>query len=203
MPEPFPNGLERINWAECFAHFCGGLPLTDVATLMNCSLEKLESRARSERWVTMKARMEAQAQGLVPVHPDDLAKRANLIQANREENYRAFSKLRDHAVELIDEIRATKGKGLSKRYFHNKGTVVEHVCDLSLQELNTLANYLQVIAQGTYAALGDSRAASGTKEDGGQPNAQTVPTIQIILPNVIARPRAERNVTPNESAIDV
>lgn len=192
MPEPFANGLERINWAECFAHFCGGMPLTDVATLMNCNLEKLEARARSERWVTMKARCEAQAQGLVPVHPDEMARRANLVQANREENHRAFVKLRDHAMEVIDELRATKGKGMVKRYWHNKGMIVEHVCDMSMSELNTLANYMQVIANGTYAALGDSRAQSGTKEDGAGANASQVPTIQIILPNVIARPRAER-----------
>lgn len=199
-------GIEgRINYAEAFLHYCQGMQLADIAVMMNCAEEKLELKHRTERWPTMKAQWEVNQKSLACVHPDEMARRANLIQMNREENHRAFVKLRDHAMELIDELRETKGKGMIKRYWHNKGVIVEHVCDLSIAELNTLANYMQVIAQGTYQALGDSRASSGTKEDGGVPNSQSVPTIQIILPNVIARPRAERNVTPaaSETTIDV
>lgn len=185
----------QVNWAECFTHYCGGMPLEDVATMMGCPLHKLELRCRNERWASMKARVEAQMHSLVPVHPDEIARRANLIQANREANHRAWCKLRDHANEVIDQLRETKGKEMMKRYWHNKGTIIARDCDISLSDLNALANYFQVICQGTYAALGDRVSQAGAKDDGGQsPTNSGVPTIQIILPGVISKPRAERGV---------
>lgn len=195
-----PTG--RHNWAEAFTHYCSGLQIEDIATMMNIPLDKLETKFRSERWPMMKAKVEAQAASLVPIHPDEMARRANLVQANREKNHELWVKLRGHAEEVINTLIDTKGKAMFKRYWHNKGMIVEHECDVSLSELNALANYLQVIAQGTYAALGDRISSSGAKDDAtSSPGGSGVPTIQIILPGVIAQPRHQRSI--NEVKVHV
>lgn len=194
------DDLERLgslpatayNWAEAFTHYCGGLPLEDISHLMNIPLEKVEARARRERWPMMKSKVEAQMLSLVPVHPDDIAKRGLLVQANREKNFEVWAKLREEAIEIVDLLRETKGKGMFKKYWHNKGSIVEHECDASMSDRQAIANYLQIICQGTYAALGDRVSSSGAKD--GEPSAGNngQPVIQIILPEFIAKPRAER-----------
>src|SRR5688500_9934417 len=104
--------LKRVNWAEAFSHYCAGMALPDIALMLNCDETNLVNRADRERWHTMKARIEASQQALVPVHADEIARRAELIQQNREENMRAWAKLRDDAIEVLDELRASKGKGM-------------------------------------------------------------------------------------------
>lgn len=182
------------NWAEAFTHFCGGLPLEDIASMMLIPLDKLEARHRNERWPTLKAKVEAQMLSLVPTHPDDIAKRALLVQANREKNFEMWSKLRGEAAELIDQLIETKGVAMFKKYWHNKGQIVEHACDASMADRQAIANYLQIICQGTYAALGDRISSSGAKD--GEPDRTNGPQniVQIILPEYIAKPRSERSV---------
>jgi hypothetical protein len=198
------DDLERLkslpatayNWAEAFTHYCGGLPLEDISHMMNIPLEKVEARHQRERWPMMKGKVEAQMLKLVPTHPDDIAKRGLMVQANREKNYELWCKLREEVAGIIDQLRETGGAAMFKKYWHNKGQIVEHACDASMSDRLAIANYLQVIAQGTYAALGDRVSSSGAKD--GEPSASNSgqPIIQIILPEFIAKPRAERELKP-------
>lgn len=185
--------LKRINWAEAFSHYCAGMALEDIAVMLNADAQHLQNRANSERWHTMKARIEAAQHSLVPVHADEIARRAELIQQNRETNMRAWAKLRDDAVEVLDQLRETKGEEMITQYWHNKGQIVEKKRAMTISERVQLATYLQTIAQGTYAALGDRVSSTGAKDDVNS-NPNGTPGITIILPGVIAKPRAERQI---------
>lgn len=183
------------NWAEAFTLFCGGLPLEDIANMMLIPFDKLEARHRSESWPKLAKRVEAQMMSLVPVHPDDIAKRGLLVQANREKNLELWNEARDITAKLLRDIASTDGgKGMFKKVFHNKGQVVVHEGDMTSGDWATICNALQTIAQGTYAAMGDRISASGAKD--GEPSATNSgqPVIQIILPEYIAKPRSERGV---------
>lgn len=195
--------FKRVNWAEAFSQYCQGVSLPDIAAMLQISEHRLEVKASSERWPTLKARVEAASQSLVPVSPDEIARRASLIQENREKNYRAWCDLRDDALDLITELRSSKGKGMVKKLFHFKGDVVEHTTDMSIAERATFGNYLQVISQGTYAALGDRVCSTGAKDDATS-NPTGTPGITIILPGVIAKPRGtadEKKVAGSDATV--
>ena len=192
----------RINYGEAFVHYCGGTELQDVAMLMHCDVKKLEARSVAERWPTLRARMEAQQKSLQPVSADEIARRAELIQQNREANLRIVQKLRQDAENVVDELINSKGEDMITQYWHNKGEIIAKRRAMTIAERATLATYLQTIAQISYAALGDSRAASGTRDDGSvSSSAQGQPGITIILPGVIAKPRGERKVVGNDTTL--
>lgn len=197
--EPFAynqlSTTQRSNFAEAFMHYCSGLPLEDIAEMTGMPLQKLQSRAQYERWPTLKAKLETNTEASLapPAHPDDIQKRAEMIQLNREKNYVAWEALRDDVMDIIGTLKATKGKNMFKRYFHNKGQIVEHECDMSMSERNALANYMAVVAQGTYAALGDRVSSTGAKDDAtSHPSVNGGQSITIILPGVVSKPRAEK-----------
>lgn len=191
---------KRVNYEEAFVKYCGGVPLEDISLMCDIPLSKLEAHARNAQWPTLKARVEAQAQSLVPVHADEIARRAEMIQQNREENLRGWKKLRDDAFELLDDLRETKGVDMITQYWHNRGAIIEKRRAMTISERVQLATYLQTIAQGTYAALGDRVSSSGAKDDVNS-NPNGTPGITIILPGVIAKPRAERSVNGSDTTV--
>jgi len=99
--------------------------------------------------------------------------------------------LRDDLVALLLKMRGDDGLQCM-RYWHNRGAIVEHTCDLSFADRSALANYATQIANLTYQALGDHRASGGKSDEPAGGVAANTPSITVILPGAVGLPRPER-----------
>lgn len=182
------------HYAPAFIEYCRGTPLEEISMIMGIPEGTLRSRASEEKWNQLRDSLPARLGMDLAVEPQGREKaqaQAMLMQKNREENYALWCKLRGEAAGVIEDLCA--GKLKFTRYFHNRGSVVEHVCEPTMADRTALANYLQMIAMGTYAALGDRGATTGAK-DGADAfrDATQAPAITIVLPGVISAPREDR-----------
>jgi hypothetical protein len=126
--------------------------------------------------------------------PSKVEAKLALIADNRQKNYEAACKLRDHALSILDKLG--KGELQFEKVFNSKaGGVVRAVIGPSSGDWVNIATYLRTIADLTYRALGDmaEKGPDGTGTSAG-PNAPGAPAITIILPGAIAAPRAEREI---------
>jgi hypothetical protein len=182
---------KRANWAGAFTSFCQGVPVDEIATMFDIELATLQSKIYQEHWAQLRATLplgDTLKRDTEMTAPGQIKMLA--MQANREKNLEAWVKLRDHAVEFIDRLRA--GTLKMEKSWNNKGFVVTHETEPTTGDLVNIATYLRTISDGTYRALGDFQAQEKPGQDGPAGTAAQAPAITIILPNVIAAPRDQR-----------
>jgi hypothetical protein len=183
------------NYSLAFVEYCRGTPVQDIAHILCIPEETLENKIRSEQWGRLRDELPARLPevAVAPQGAQQLAVRAQLLQENREKNFELWCKLRSDAEGIIDALLAPRLK--FKRYWHNKGSIVEKECDVTMADRTALANYLGLIAQGTYLALGDRGATQNGPGSGGDTGgaAAVAPAITIVLPGAVCRPREERS----------
>lgn len=181
------------NYALAFVEYCKGTPLEEVALVLGIPEETLRNRAMTEHWSRVASELPAKIPNLtvVPQGKGKLEAQALLLQENREENYKGWVEMRSHALKLIKDLG--EGKLKMKRYWHNRGAIIERECELSIADMTALANYYQIICNGSYLALGDRGATDGGSSKGGMEGvAAHAPAITIVLPGAVSVPRDQR-----------
>lgn len=180
----------HFNWTAAFVEYCKGTPIEDIATVLDIPEDTVRRKMHSDRWEMQRTNLPLPATlGGGNVARDNA--RMEIMLKNREENYELWRKLRDDAARVITDL--VDGRLAFKKYWHNKGQIVEHVCEPTMADRTSLANYLQLIANGSYAALGDRGATTGAKDEAsvGAAAAQA-PAITIVLPGAVSVPRDQR-----------
>jgi hypothetical protein len=191
------DGMKKLlakspkNWAGAFTSFCQGAPFEEIAQIFEIELTTLTDHAQRERWVALRATLPL---GTAPAVDKEMTSVTQIklaaIQANRDANLKAWAKLRDDAIDIIDRLRA--GKLKVQKQWHNRGLVTEAEAEVSLADRVNLATYLRTVSEGTYRALGDMSAQEKPGQDQPGGSAPNAPAITIILPMVIAAPRDQR-----------
>jgi len=193
---------QAYKWPAAFVAFCNGAPLEEVSALFNIPFSTISDRAKNEGWIALRKQLPLAMLPGDGEAPAETNARLKAIQENREANYRAWAKLRDEAIGVID--RLCSGELKLEKQFHNRGSVVRADVDPTIVDRVNLATYLQTIANGTYRALGDVVAAEKAVQDAPAGTATAgAPQITIILPGAIAKPRSERGKAGEGQVIDL
>lgn len=190
----------RYNYPLAFVEYCKGSTVEDIATLVGIPEDTLRRKIVDEHWATLKRDLPV----ALPAAEDSnnrVAKVAQLMQENREENYRLWCSLRSDAAKLIEDL--VEDRLRFKRFFHNKGAVIEHTHTPTMADRNAMAQYLQIIANGSYLALGDRGAAEGRSGADTGGNAVQAPAITIFLPGAVSLPREQRSTVEVTSTLKV
>ena len=182
----------NVNWPGVFSGYCMGTPVEELARSFEVSVWAIKEHIRSENWVQLRANLPL-GDVLVrdAVTTPDVVKRLEVIQKNRQENLRAFVELREHAIEVVKKLKAGTLK-VEKLFNHKTLGIIREEVEPSSGDLVNIATYLRTISDGTYRALGDISAQEKPAQDGPAGSGQQA-AITIILPNVIAAPREQRN----------
>lgn len=184
------------NYAAAFVEYCKGMPVEEISQSFGILEQTLRQKISEQKWAVLANQVKEETALMlrgetgIGRSPDKVEARAAVIQENRERNYSLWCELRDEAAEVIHALRA--GKLRFKKYWNNKGQIIEKETAPTMNDRTALASYLQMIAMGTYQALGDKGVISGAKMDGIGDNPQGVPQITIVLPGAICAPREER-----------
>jgi len=202
-------GERNYNWSAAFAAYCRGTDIEEIGEVFGIPKHLVIARSSEERWPALKAdllnecRAVALANAEVPETggapkiglPAKLAAKQELLQRNRERSYQEACTLRDHLLEVITALR--DGTLELEKVFCQKGVIVRAKVKPGPGDWLNLASYARTVAELAYRSLGDAPS------DGKDPSSTAAaapgagpPGITIILPNVIARPRAERCLEP-------
>lgn len=176
--------VPQYNWASAFVAYANGQTLDDISVTLAIPMAHLERRCREDNWLALSARLQRE----VPMIADDTKAQLEVMRQNRAKNYKIACDLRDDLVDVVKRLRETKGDGMILKLWHNKGSLVEREVPFGPQDRVALATYAKLVADLTYRALGDKDAAEG----GGQTPSDAqgaAPSITIILPGVISKPR--------------
>lgn len=183
-------------WQAAFVAYCNSAPEDEISQIFSIPLPALKERMTKENWHKLREDVLVNALAKADSRlPTKVEARLAIIQANRDENLKAFTKLREHALEMIGALAERRLK-LEKQFFAPKlGTVVRADVDPGPGDWVNIATYLRTIAEGTYRALGDT--APGEKAGSDAPAGTQLPqppAITIILPGAIASPREDRRL---------
>lgn len=179
------------NYAQAFVEYCRGTSLEEISHILAIPEETLKARSIQEGWTRLRNSLPQELPAVVPQGELQIAARAQLLQENRDENYKGWVTLRSHALKVINEL--ANGELKITRRWHNRGQIVEKVCEPSIAEMTALANYYQIICNGSYLALGDRGATEGASSRGGtEGSAAHAPAITIVLPGAVSVPREQR-----------
>jgi hypothetical protein len=192
------NGLKRTaNFAGAFTSFCRGAPLEEIAQIFDIELSVLIDRVSREHWAALRASLPL---GENLKSTTEMASTTEIklaaIQANREANLRGWAKLREHAIEVIDSLRA--GTLEMEKVFNSKLGVVRATVKPGPGDWLNIASYFRTLSDGTYRALGDFQSQDKPGQDIVGSAASQAPSITIILPNVIAQPRTGPDDAANQ-----
>jgi hypothetical protein len=194
--------------AAAFLTYIEGGDLAMAAELHAIPLKTLTGRASRERWAQL--REVALSKGMLAVArsvdralgPD--AAKLELIHRNREKNFRLAEQMRDDLQDLVQGIRS--GSLEIEEVKLHKGAPIRYSRKPSIGDRVALVNYASQVAALGYTALGDAPAArsadaSPGKHPGG--GAASQPTINIVLPFSIAKPRDEQAAGSAGPVVDV
>lgn len=190
------GGEKRLPWQAAYTAFCCGAPQDEISQIFSIPFETLTKRMQAENWAALRAKLPlattSTGNGAVALPAKTEAKLA-LIAENRTENLKAFAKLRDHAVKMVDALADGTLK-LEKQFNNPKaGTVTRVEVEPGPADWLNIATYLRTIADGTYRALGDFQAQEKPGSDAlAGATTPSGPAITIILPLAIAQPREMR-----------
>jgi hypothetical protein len=182
------GSIMAYSYTPAFVAFCGGAPLDEIAEEFNIPIGSLTAKVRNEGWRGLANRI-APRFGPDTSPADDILDK---IEANRAKNYEAAAKLREHAVTIIKALCA--GTLRIKKQFQHKGQVIEYEAEPGPSDWLSIATYLRTIADMTYRALGDHEANGRYRADAGPGGSTPAPSIEIVLPDAIAKPREQRQI---------
>jgi hypothetical protein len=180
------------NYALAFLEFCKGTETSDISHILGIPEDVLANKMALERWPVLRDTLPAVLPDVVvaPQGKEKFEAQAQVLQENREENYRLWCLLRSDAARVITDL--VEGRLRFKRYWHNRGAIIEKEVEPTMADRNALANYLQIIANGSYLALGD-RGATDSRSGGDIGAAATqAPAITIVMPGAVSLPREHR-----------
>jgi hypothetical protein len=187
-----PIAKKPTNWPAAFATYCSGAPADEIAQIFDIHLPTLVDRIKDQHWAALRANLPL---GENLKSNTEMASVTEIklaaIQANRQANLKAWSRLRDYAVEIIEQLATRKLK--FEKVFNGKLGVVKAECDPSSGDLVNITTMLQNISNGSYRALGDFQAQEKPGSDLSSNGQPPPPSITIILPSVIAYPRQVEN----------
>ncbi len=175
------------NLPAAFLGFARGQTLDELSQTMAIPLSTLQEYAQKQNWLALAAKL-----SVAPEPQGILKAQLAVIEANRKKNFQIASDLRDDLIDVVRNLRSTGGHAMIEKQWHYRGAVTRAEVPMSISDRATLASYAKTIADLTYRSLGDRDAAEGGGHEG-PANAQSAPTITIILPGVISRPRNEQS----------
>ena len=183
----------RFNWPAAFCAYCHNVPIEEIAQVYGMELGSLQSHIMQEGWAKLRNSVPQIAESQALARPTEGEKKLALLQENRQKNLAIWVALRDDLLDVVGKLR--DGTLKMEKHFHHQGNVTTEEVNPTMGDRVNLATYARTIADGTYRALGDYQATEKPGQDaiGGQA-AAGVPSITIILPNVIAQPREQRAV---------
>lgn len=200
MANPPPS--KTYNWAAMFVAFCHNCPAEEIAQIYGVELPTLQQRISREGWAALREKSLITATDLQAMiaSPSAGLLKLRIIEENRLENLKVFTKLREHLVEVVAKLR--NGTLKMEKLFHNAkgGFVLREEVEPSPGDFVNIATYARTISDGTYRALGDFQAQEKAEQDAPAGQA-AAPSITIILPAVISAPRDQRNITEVKSQV--
>lgn len=193
------TGLVRnpYNFVGAFLAFSHGTPEAEICSTFSIPPATLREAMRKQKWVEMAKNLPL---AIPEVGGNEGKAKLSLVLKNRENNLKMAEKLREDALSVIDDLLdGRQGKtrpdgspaGTVKRYWHNRGMIIEKDVPMGLQDRVALANYVTMIQNLTYRALGDKAAAEGGASDRAV-DTPAPPSITIVLPGAIGAPRNQR-----------
>jgi hypothetical protein len=172
--------------------------------------KKLVDKASREKWAQL--REVALSKGTLAIArsveralgPD--AAKLELIHRNREKNFKLAEQMRDDLQDLVQGIRSGTLEVEDVKVNTKTGAIIRYTRKVGIGDRVALVNYASQVAALGYTALGDAPAsrsadASPGKHPGGGNGAQ--PTINIVLPFSIAKPRDEQASGSAGPVVDV
>lgn len=193
MSEPKPVLYGGYDWHGAFLAYCHGHTTGEIAEMYSIPHEKLLRKMSVDRW-------EIGRQDLAKLSPIPFEQQSpqlaslEKLQHNRQRIVNIVGQLFEDAAEVTRALREKRLK--FKKHFVSRTkeagtTIIEKEVDPSMQDRVALSNYLKTLSEIAYRALGD--VAPGESQVGPSLASQ-VPNaaITIILPEAIAKPRAER-----------
>jgi len=203
MSEKQPALRPKYAWIEAFAAFLKGSPLEEIAILHAIPLEKLHNKYRAENWSRVALALKGTVVETTKVLTETEAEmKLALVERNREENFEMVKGLRDHARNVIDDLKS--GKMMITKVFNTKEGPIEHELDPTPADFTQIANYVKTIHDMSYKALGDVASLTGAKIGDDMPGASkgglSQSLTQIFLPGAVKAPRADRPEAKVEDA---
>lgn len=167
---------KAYNWAAMFLAFSQGTPLKDIANIYGCPPDELKRVARAQDWSALSARLPAP----VPQKPQqELTTQLERVEENRRKNYQVADLLRQEIVSNLEKLR--DGELRIERSWCHKSVVTTAPVKPTPQDIMSLANTAQTVANMSYRALGDTEAPDKGGEADGNHTSLT-----IVLPTVVA-----------------
>jgi hypothetical protein len=108
--------------------------------------------------------------------------------------------LREHLMHIVKALRA--GTLRIKKVLHYRGQTIEYLAKPGPAEWLSIATYATTVANLTYRALGGFGALGGYTADVTAGTPAPAPPVTIVLPGVVARPRAERCLETQSQVVD-
>jgi hypothetical protein len=183
-----PAVKKPTNWPAAFTAYCSGAPADEIAQIFDIHLPTLVDRIKDQHWAALRANLPL---GENLKSNTEMASVTEIklaaIQANRQANLKAWSRLRDYAVEIIEQLATRKLK--FEKVFNGKLGIVRAECNPSSGDLVNISTFLRTLSEGTYRALGDFAAQEKPGSDLSSNGQPPPPSITVILPSVIAYPR--------------
>jgi hypothetical protein len=172
----------RHNLTAAFVAWSRGTPVEEIVAMFNIPRQTLVKVMKREGWA------ELQENAPMAVAPPAERKNVALQRCleNREANLKIAEKMRQDVAQVLDGL--LQGKKL-KRYWHNRGGVVEHEVEWGVADRVALANYFTMVANLTYRALGDREATSTATTSDKPADSPPPASITLVLPGAIADPR--------------
>jgi len=184
------------SYTPAFVAYCNGQSPDTIAAALNIPIDSLKSKMRQEGWKGLADKLLGQ-NGPVPVNTEDAFAR---LEANRAKNYEDACRLRDKLSRMLDELEA--GTLRIKKYFLQKGEVVEYDAEPSMSDLVQIATFARMVQDMTYRGLGDQGVNAGHKADAAAGAQPPVAPITIILPKAIALPREQRAALAEQKRLE-
>lgn len=174
------------NWSAAFLAYAQGASIEEISRVQAIPQATLEYVQQRDNWPALAARLPRS-----PEPHGEVKAQLNVIKANRQKNYEIACQLRDDLVDVVRRLRSTEGPPLTlEKQWHFRGTITRADVPLSISDRVQLATYAKLIADLSYRSLGDKDAAEGGAQDV-PPSQSAPPSITIILPGLIAKPRKE------------
>lgn len=205
------------NLPAAFVGYVAGGTFEELSALYSIPIEHLKLKAKEQGWAILASKVApggpmpvmmtggAEGMALVPAQQKDIEGKLARIEANREKVLGAVRQLQDDLLEQVAALR--EGRMVKRVRWCHRGVVTEIEAPIDLEDRNALVAYAQKVADLSYRALGDFGAAGERGGGGGGHGPGSpipdAPSITIILPQVISRPREDRPNPQSGPTIDV